>query len=1650
MRHLSAIIASLMLGGFMLLSAGARALTMTPIPPNTIQVSPTSEDINWQTDQVSAPSHVWYGPGGPTWTTFTGIPGSESIRDISIYDSNRAFLITGTSASTGKVYYGNRQPNGAYAWSSIAATSFLPNAVAAVNFDTVAVAGYSSSLRTFNLSGGGAISPDLGMSTVRDMSFAGGAIWVAGNSTSLARYDVATNSVTSVPTNIISSFPLVTQYTDIAAFDAAHVWAASGTYVSVTMDGSSWSHWNSPGAGAIEDVAAIALDEAYAVARSGYIYRMKGATAGWTAVQPTTLDFLSLGAGGTSRLMAFGCCQSSKDYVSYSTDGVNWTAVQPLSTQGAATSADFLSPTMGMAAGSLGGVSTVLHYAPIYPNVKTSSLSSTSHIINLSTGLQEATNYHASADSYQPAGAIFPLTSAESGDFLFTTAGLSITGTGVKTANLTSTSTDLVWTTSLDADTVAHVSPALTWKVQTNVAVTTFQGIDADGERAVTIGAVGDVIKSSGDLGQTWPATTAISDFGSGVSIQAGHGWGVGNGFIMRTTNGGSSWTNQTAPSAYYLGVFGLDDLHAWAVGDAGTGVIVRTVDGGASWQTVFTPAPTLRGIEAVDGHNVLAVGDSNKIYRSTDGGTTWSEAAVNSPVTSFLRLSMADANTGWAVGTGGIAVQTTDGGKTWNQAFAGCSNQTFYGVSAVSTNEVWIVGSNGTVKRWTSAGGCQNVATGINPATDVRGVAANGTDVWLAGANGTIARYGLDTGSAGYRTFRNATPLSSHAASITGLTPNTLYNYFVQSTDANGFTVVSGLKTFQTPPEATMQLTPTALTFTAQEGAANPAKQQFQVADQFGSNLGQWSMVSNQPWLTATPAAGSSTAATPATVDVNVNISGLTAGNYSGKITVTTNDPSVINRIQDVNVTLTVTLPPKLVLSTNTLTFTAQQGDPLPASQAVSVTNGNVGSSLNYTMSKLGGAPWLNISSAGVSPYPTPNQIVVQPNTTATVGVFTETIRVDGGVGTQNSPQDISVTYTVTPGPVLKLTPGPNPTLNFSATQGGSNPPTQSVVIENGGGGTLAWTATASQAWLTFAPANDGNGPTAMTISPQTGALSPGLKTGTITVNAGAAGTQTITVNFDIAAAPVLSVTPMSLTFTTPQGTNPADQTFQVTGGGALWSASVTAGGAWLSLPGTTSGSTYPTVVPVHAEVVATGLVVGTYAGNIRVTSAAAIPNTIDIPVTLDVTAPPVLSVSPLTLNFTATEGGANPASQAISIANTGAGTLNWTINQPAEAWTRVSTFPCAGPYPPTISGIAPATVNVCIDITGLSSGGYTTTATVEAAGALGAPKTVTINLTVNPDTAGPVMSARVIQTQCAPGNVFAFVKWTTDELSNSTVYYGETVDANGVPQYELPGVMDPALVTDHSIYIENLNGGHRYYVKVQSTDQFGNTTVADRDPSNAALFWSFVASASCDMTPPQNVTLTVPPNPLFGTVNVRVDAEDQSGLDSVELYGSWNPLLPFAQITVPPGSCVAAGAIYQCSVLYSWNTTLVPDGTYDVFARAIDINLNAADSPSVSVTIDNAVPTVRNVKAEPFNVGGEWRAKITWDTDKPSSSRVDYGREDATGGFTYNQSKDGDDNGCTDCLNHQVTLTNLLGGQIYHFQVTSCSVINPSLCGH
>jgi uncharacterized protein (TIGR03437 family) len=220
-------------------------------------------------------------------------------------------------------------------------------------------------------------------------------------------------------------------------------------------------------------------------------------------------------------------------------------------------------------------------------------------------------------------------------------------------------------------------------------------------------------------------------------------------------------------------------------------------------------------------------------------------------------------------------------------------------------------------------------------------------------------------------------------------------------------------------------------------------------------------------------------------------------------------------------------------------------------------------------------------------------------------------------------------------PTAVLAGTPS---SLQFAYTVGATAPAAQSIQIANSGTGTLAWTATASDSWLTLSVAS-GTAPSTLSVSVSPASLSAGTYNGTVTItDSGASNSPLlIGVTLTVTAAvvmPALAATPQSLTFNyTVGGAAPAAQSIAIanTGSGTLsWTASSTV--FWASLSAA-SGSA-PATLSVSAN--PANLAAGSYTGNVQITAAGA-------------------AGSPATVAVTMVVSGTQPAGNIAGVTNAG-----------------------------------------------------------------------------------------------------------------------------------------------------------------------------------------------------------------------------------------------------------------------------------------------------------------------------------------------------------------------------------------------------------
>jgi hypothetical protein len=189
------------------------------------------------------------------------------------------------------------------------------------------------------------------------------------------------------------------------------------------------------------------------------------------------------------------------------------------------------------------------------------------------------------------------------------------------------------------------------------------------------------------------------------------------------------------------------------------------------------------------------------------------------------------------------------------------------------------------------------------------------------------------------------------------------------------------------------------------------------------------------------------------------------------------------------------------------------------------------------------------------------------------------------------------------------------------------------------------------------------------------------------------------------------------------------------------------------------------------------------------------------------------------------------------------------------------------------------------------------------------------------------------------APGGLTA-----EGRIGQAQLSWSAATDNIGVTVYNIHRSTDTGVVptpanrvgqSASTSFTDNTAAGTYFYV-VTALDAAGNVSA----PSNEAS-----ATVLTDTTPPA-VTLTAPAggSTVSGVATLSADASDDVAVAGVQFLVNGNP---------------AGAEDLQASYSTSWDTRTVPNGTYNISARARDAAGNTTTTAVVSVTVSNAVST-------------------------------------------------------------------------------------------
>jgi len=284
------------------------------------------------------------------------------------------------------------------------------------------------------------------------------------------------------------------------------------------------------------------------------------------------------------------------------------------------------------------------------------------------------------------------------------------------------------------------------WKAETAGTTANLHTVMADTLRVIAAGDNGTVMRSTNG-GASWstgavPAKSVVRDL---FFTDPATGWLVGQnssgaGLAMKSTDGGATWTPWPTSSAKtLLANTMVSSTVGWNVGAGG--VIEKTLNGGSVWTAQYNAADkSFNDVAFVNADTGWVVGDGGLIMKTLNGGAAWS--VQNSGVTSAIRgVNFADHAWGWAVTADGKVLRTLDGGATWSASAV--SSLGLNDLSFTDRRNGIIVGEGGRIYR-TNDGGAAWVLETSGVTAQLNAVwMVNPWTGWVVGDNGTILSIG-------------------------------------------------------------------------------------------------------------------------------------------------------------------------------------------------------------------------------------------------------------------------------------------------------------------------------------------------------------------------------------------------------------------------------------------------------------------------------------------------------------------------------------------------------------------------------------------------------------------------------------------------------------------------------------------------------------------------------------------------------------------------------------------------------------------------------------------------------------------------------------------------------------------------------------------
>ena len=252
------------------------------------------------------------------------------------------------------------------------------------------------------------------------------------------------------------------------------------------------------------------------------------------------------------------------------------------------------------------------------------------------------------------------------------------------------------------------------------------------------------------------------------------------------------------------------------------------------------------------------------------------------------------------------------------------------------------------------------------------------------------------------------------------------------------------------------------------------------------------------------------------------------------------------------------------------------------------------------------------------------------------------------------------------------------------------------------------------------------------------------------------------------------------------------------------------------------------------------------------------------------------------------------------------------------------------------------------------------------------------------------------------------AIITWKTTSAATSKIMYGKTT-GYGMTYND----SSSSQVTTHTVQLKELSDSTNYHFKVVGVDVDGNILQSDDYVFTTLTFPKL-----------SNLKVVQVPNTPTSTVRVEFDSN-----------------VPTSSLVTFSGAKGKDVAKYDLETVHALMVSGLSDNTaYSISVKGRDQYGNEAQAvtSSYKTDFDTRPPYITDITVETsilgYGVDAKGQLVISWTTDEPGTSQVEYGT--GVGGDEYS-SKTQEDTSLTE--NHVVIISDLKPSSPYHFRVVS-----------